>query len=88
MITFTKPINLNGSELLAELNAGQVTITELPQIDGNGVLWLDVKETDKTKAEKIVALHDGTIIPPESTIDEKLASVGLSIDDLKVALGI
>jgi hypothetical protein len=26
--------------------------------------------------------------PPEPTIDEKLASVGLTIDDLKAALGI
>ena len=43
---------------------------------------------DCTKAEAQAALdaHDGTT--PEPTISEKLASVGLSIDDLKVALGL
>ena len=43
---------------------------------------------DCTKAQAQAALtaHDGT--RPELTISEKLALVGLSIDDLKVALGI
>lgn len=43
---------------------------------------------DCTKAQAQAALdaHDGTI--PEPTIAEKLASVGLSVDDLKVALGL
>jgi hypothetical protein len=43
---------------------------------------------DCTKAQAQAALtsHDGT--RSELTISEKLASVGLSIDDLKVALGI
>ncbi len=43
---------------------------------------------DCTKAQAQAALtaHDGT--RPELTINEKLSSVGLSIDDLKVALGI
>lgn len=43
---------------------------------------------DCTKAEAQAALdaHDGTT--PEPTIAEKLASVGLSIDDLKAALGL
>lgn len=43
---------------------------------------------DCTKAEAEAALeaHDGSI--PELTITEKLASVGLSIDDLKAALGL
>lgn len=41
---------------------------------------------DCTKAEAQAALdaHDGTT--PEPTIAEKLASVGLSVDDLKAAL--
>ena len=88
MIQFTKPQNLNGTELLAELNAGNVSITHSPVIDGNGNLWLDIAEADKAKATPIVAAHNGTIIAPEATVEDKLESVGLSVSDLKVALGL
>jgi hypothetical protein len=40
----------------------------------------------KAQAEAALEAHDGST--PEPTISEKLASVGLSLDDLKVALGI
>jgi hypothetical protein len=43
-------------------------------------------DCDKAEAEAALNAHDGTM--PELTISEKLASVGLSIDDLKVALGL
>ena len=88
MIQFTKPTNLNGSELLAALNAGGVAITEPPVLDGLGILWLDIAEADKAKATPIVATHNGTIVAPEPTIADKLASVGLSVTDLKAALGL
>ena len=88
MIQFTKPTNLNGAELLKELSAGGVSITQSPLIDGNGDFWLDIPEADKAKATPIVAAHNGTIIPPEPTIEDKLASVGLSVTDLKAALGL
>ena len=88
MIQFDKPTNLNGTELLAELNAGGVSISELPLLDGAGNFWLDIKETDKAKATPIVAAHNGTIVAPERTIEDKLASVGLSLTDLKEALGL
>jgi hypothetical protein len=86
MIKFDKPQNLNGAELLAELSSGGVSVTGLPSIDENGDFWLDIKTTDKTKATPIVAAHNGTLIAPEPTIAEKLASVGLSIEELKAAL--
>lgn len=88
MIQFTKPINLNGTELLAELYTAGVIITEPPMIDGLGNFWLDISEADKAKATPIVAAHNGTIIAPEPTIADKLASVGLSVTDLKTALGL
>lgn len=88
MMQFTKPANLNGAELLTELNAGAVAITELPMIDGNGDFWLDIAESDKAKATPIVAAHNGTTIAPEQTIEDKLASVGLSLPELKTALGL
>ena len=91
MIQFTKPTNLNGTELLAELALVGVTLqngTEAPFIDGNGDFWLDIKAADEVKAAPIVAAHNGTTIAPETTVADKLASVGLSIDDLKAALGV
>jgi hypothetical protein len=87
MIQFTKPTNLNGAELLAELNAGGVAMTQWPELDGLGILWLDIAEADQAKATPIVAAHNGTIIAPEPTIADKLASVGLSIEELRTALG-
>jgi hypothetical protein len=88
MIKFIKPLNLNGAELLQELNAAGVVVTTNPMIDGDGNLWLDITEADQAKTTPIVAAHNGTQIAPEPTIDEKLASVGLSINDLKAALGL
>lgn len=88
MIKFNKPENLNGTELLVELNAGKVKITEPPLIDGNNDLWLEIDAKDETKAKSIVAAHNGTTIAAEPTVAEKLASVGLNLDDLKIALGL
>ena len=88
MIQFTKPINLNGTELLTELNAGGVSITESPIIDGDGNFWLDIADKDKAKATPIVAAHNGTIVAPELSVADKLQSVGLSVADLKAALGL
>ena len=87
MINFTKPENLNGAELLAELKAGGVAIENWPTLE-NDNFWLDIAEADKAKATPIVAAHNGTIVAPEPTIADKLASVGLSVTDLKAALGL
>lgn len=91
MIKFQKPTNLNGTELRNELNANGVEISNLPQsvmIDGNGDFWLDIKPIDEVKASTVVAAHNGTTVALEPTIEDKLASVGLSIEDLKTALGL
>ena len=88
MIKFTKPVNLNGAELLNELKQANIDVIGLPVVDGNNDFWLDIAEADKAKATPIVAAHNGTIIPPEPTIEDKLASVGLSVTDLKAALGL
>jgi len=50
-------------------------------------LYVSGEDLTQTKADQLIAAHN----PPEKkepTIDEKLASVGLSISDLKVALGL
>jgi hypothetical protein len=88
MIKFDKPTNLNGTELLAELNTAGVKISEAPSIDGNGDFWLDVATKDKAKAEAVVAAHNGTTVAAEQSVADKLASVGLNVEDLKAALGL
>lgn len=88
MIKFNKPENLNGTQLLEELNAAGISITESPSIDAAGDFWLNISETDKDNAEIIVNAHNGTTTVGEISIEQKLASVGLNLDDLKSALGL
>ena len=91
MVKFNKPANLNGAELLSELAAVDIVLdltSQAPTIDGNGDLWLDISAADKAKAAEIVAAHNGTTVAPEPTIEDKLASVGLNLTDLKLALGL
>ena len=88
MIKFNKPVNLNGTELLAELNAAGVLIEQSPTVDGNDNLWLEIADEDKIKAQTVVNAHNGTTVAPKPTIADKLASIGLSVDDLKDALGL
>lgn len=89
MIQFTKPTNLNGTELRKELNDAGVTISDdflSVRDDGCGNLLLDIADVDEARATPIVAAHNGTTVAPEPTVANKLASVGLSIDELKAAL--
>lgn len=82
MVTTTKKINL--AQLDAELNAGGLNMDSL-----NGehtISAIDEKITDaqlKAAIDAHVAKDDA-----EPTIIEKLASVGVSVDDLKAALGL
>ncbi len=52
----------------------------------DGDLIISGVETQE-EADALLAAHNPPA-PKEPTIDEKLASVGLSVNDLKVALGI
>jgi len=82
---FTKPTNLNGAELIAELAAQGITVNRVT-IEGNGQLSVPVDAKDEAKVAAIIAAHNGTTVAPEPTIAEKLASVGLSLEELKTAL--
>jgi len=88
MINFDKPLNFDGVQLCEELEAEGVSINKntSPLIDGNGHFWLDIDPADTQKAQDVLNKH--TPKPrPEPTVAEKLASVGLSLDELKAALG-
>jgi hypothetical protein len=54
--------------------------------DYENVQWLD--ERPKPTLAQIKAAISKPLPEPEPTIDEKLSSVGLSIADLKTALGL
>jgi hypothetical protein len=85
MAIFTKPENLNGAELIEELAKVGLTVAEI--IDhSDGTIEFDVK--DVIKAEIVVDKHNGTIVAPELTVEQKLQSVGLDINDLKAVLGL
>ena len=91
MISFDTPINLNGAELLDELAVVGIVLDKVkqpPHLRADGKLYLDILETDKAKAETVVGAHNGTTVAPEPTIEDKLASVGLNLVDLKTALGL
>ena len=49
--------------------------------------WLDDKQTAPSWEEVKAEIDNPTPIP-EPTVEQKLASVGLDLDDLKVALGL
>jgi hypothetical protein len=85
MQTFDKPTNLNGAELKDELAAASILVDEIFDYSDGTIGF----ETDnKTEAAKIVAKHNGTITTAQPSIEEKLATVGLDLGQLKLALGI
>jgi len=91
MIQFTKPNNINGAELVAELAAVGVTINTQtsPLIDGAGNFWLDISNSDEAKAAPIVAAHNGTVIAPDNSAAKAalLAKLGITADEAKLLLG-
>jgi len=91
MIKFNKPTNLNGAELLDELVAVGIVLDkdlQSPLIDGNGDFWLDVDISDKAQAELVLSAHNGTTIAPEPSIQDKLTNACITLEELKVALGL
>jgi hypothetical protein len=87
MIIFTKPKKLNGIQLRQELRNEGINIgDDRTVIIIDNELHLDIDAKDQEKANDIVSAHVG--IDKEPTIEDKLASVGLNLNDLKIALGL
>jgi hypothetical protein len=90
MIKFDKPEKLNGEQLRQELKAANVVLPDaLSDLFDDGIdgLWLNIADKDESKAKTIIDAHIPKPIP-EPTIEQKLASVGLNLEDLKAALGL
>ena len=96
MKSFNIPQNLNGSQLIDELLAVDIELpydplahkNKKPPVIDAGLLWLDIADADEKKAQEIIENHKGVDKKIELTFEQKLASVGLSLDDLKEALGL
>ena len=85
MKTFPKPKNLNGSELKQQLAEVGIIVTEIFDFaDGT----IGFQTDNEAAALLVVKAHNGNTIPTEPTVADKLASVGLNLDDLKEALGL
>ena len=88
MITFDKPKNLNGTQLIKELRAANITITDDPEIDGNGNFRLAVSQADKEATAAIVAAHNGqeTFINNALAKAALLAKLGITEDEARLLL--
>ena len=87
---FTMPKKLNGETLRKELKAEGVVLPEKRNaiVVSGETLFLQIEEKDSEKVQAILASHKGEDLIIEETLDSKLAKVGLSINDLKTALGL
>jgi hypothetical protein len=88
LIKFNTPTNLNGQELVAELNAIGVEVTGRPLIDENKELWLNIIESDEAAAATVVASHDGTMIAPDFATQKSalLERLGITEEEARLLL--
>jgi hypothetical protein len=87
MKSFVKPEFFNGAELIAELKTAKVKVSGYPEIDGNGVLWLNV--TDEAKTQEVLDAHVGTVVAPDLSAQRKaiLDRLGLTAEEAAILLG-
>jgi hypothetical protein len=85
-IKFKQPQTLDGKQLIDELAAAGIIAADVPNIDAEGNFWIDIDAKDEAAATLIVAAHVADLTP--QSFEDKLESVGLSLDELKAALGL
>ena len=88
MIQFTKPANLNGTELIEELAQANINIIGLPMVEGE-ILKLNISEADAANAAVIVAAHNGTTVAPDNSAAKAalLDKLGITAEEAKLLLG-
>ena len=93
MIKFNKPNSLNSNQLLKEFKSARIAVLDernFAELDGDGVLWLSITETDKSKATQIVDSHKGVdddCIAALASAQAKLAALGLTEEEVASILG-
>jgi hypothetical protein len=83
-LEFEIPSQLNGKQLTEELKTVGVEIEYMPKIE-EGFLILHIKTGDVAQAQTVVDNHIAVFTEP--TIADKLAAVGLTVEELREALG-
>ena len=94
MIQFNIPENLNGKELVEELEAAGVDVIpdekniKAPVIKGDGTFWLNINLEDESKASPIVAAHNGTTIAPDNSAAKAalLEKLGITEEEARLLL--
>ena len=89
MHTFPMPAQLNGEQLISELNTAGVIVEGLPEDWADGLLRLDIKETDNAKTSEIVAKHMAidSQITKAAEKAALLAKLGITEDEARLLLG-
>ena len=88
MHTFPMPAQLNGEQLISELNTAGVIVEGLPEDWADGLLRLDIKETDNAKTSEIVAKHMAidSQITKAAEKAALLAKLGITEDEARLLL--
>lgn len=91
MLIFNKPVKLNGTRLINELKAVGLEVDSVVD-NGSGSIYLELPDSDKSKAQKVVNDHKGEdIIDLKIAIKEsaisKLAALGLTEEEAQLILG-
>lgn len=84
---FNKPEKLNGIQLTKELEAAGVRFADAEKsifVDENNDMIINIAKADESKAKAVIDAHIGIDYPV--TIESKLASVGLTVEELKALL--
>jgi hypothetical protein len=84
---FNMPKNLHAGQLREELKSFGITFLDSEEVilvDTATTMQIEISESDKAKATEIIKKHIGVNVP--MTIEQKLASLGLNLNDLKDAL--
>jgi hypothetical protein len=73
MHSFTQPSDLNGVQLIEEIQAKKILVNGVPSLDSDGVLWLDIDEKDHDKVATIIENHKGEAHYKDATAIARIA---------------
>jgi hypothetical protein len=85
MINIELNKEINGKQLVAELETAGVVVEDILRFNNN---ILSIAADEKHTEIAITIVNNHVPVFAEPTIIEKLESIGLSVDELKEALGL
>ena len=87
-IQFKQPKTLDGKQLIDELAAAGVVAADVPNIDAEGKMWIDIDAKDEAKAISIVDAHVAIpyIDPNADAKAALLAKLGITAAEAKLLL--